>query len=180
MILFPTFNNVLLLFMFVYLGLASGFVFNFVNKLSTIIKYKVDKKVKIQTEIKKTKTPIFSKFKIKLIKNKKNSAPAEQVKHDSEDKIRFVKFKPFLSNAFKFVSKCLANGLNIITLLVVVFISFLINLNLNFGCLRPIYVALWIIFFFVGKSLFNLLANYLTNFYNWLSKRIKKDGRAKQ
>lgn len=156
MILFSTFNHLLLLFLFIYLGLFSGVFYNLINKLFNFLGSC------FKSKNKENKNKIFKKLinKIFIIKTK------NKIKTEGKRKTNIL-YKVFKETA------------NIITLSTLVFISLLINLNLNFGILRPVYVVLWIIFFFVGKSLFNLLANYLTSFYNKINKRKLKNGRAK-
>ena len=161
MILFSTFNHLLLLLLYIYLGLISGVFYNLINKTFILLS---------KIFVKKQKSNKIKKHFLKRILNKM-FVIKNRTKLKSKVRKNFFK-QNFFINALK-------ETLSICCLLFVVLVSILINLNLNFGILRPVYIILWIIFFFVGKSFFNLLANYLTNFYNWIIKRNLKNGRAK-
>lgn len=52
--------------------------------------------------------------------------------------------------------------------------SYLINLHLNFGEIRFMFIIIFIVSFFMAKSLLNLLAFYFTNFYNYFRKKLSK------
>jgi len=52
-------------------------------------------------------------------------------------------------------------------------VTFLINLNLNYGVVRIFYIFVWIIFFLLGKTVFKKLAILILNFYNKTKKRQK-------
>lgn len=175
MILFSTFNHFFLLLLFIYLGLSSGIVFCFVNKFTNIFSFKKNKR----ENPKKERKLLFFKLGTKLFR-KNNKTNQSITKNSNLQQRKLKKNKLQKATLLGFVRYTIKETLKIFTLFLCVFVSFLINLQLNFGYLRPIYVVLWIIFFIIGKSLFNLLANFFTSFYNYCIKRIKKNGRAKQ
>lgn len=173
MILFPTFNHVLLLFLFIYLGLSSGIIFNIIDKFSTFIKVKVDKSSSAYNKKKKKVDALVICIPHEEQKNDKKQKNKNQNK---QIKNYFIKFKQILNKIKIIFIKIFASILLIITLTSFVLISFLINLEYNFGEIRLVYVTVWVLSFFVGKSFFNLLANHITNFYNYLCKRKSKYG----
>ncbi len=174
MILFPTFNHVLLLFLYVYLGLVSGIIFKIIDKFSTLIKAKVDKPFSHLKKEKIETSTNYGKTKKKL----KNTENISKIKKQKQAKNHLIIFKIILNKTRVYLVKGFSSCILIVTLVCLVFVSFLINLQLNFGEIRIIYVCVWVLSFFVGKRFFNLLANYITNFYNYLCKRKSKNGTA--
>ena len=156
MTLFLSFNQPIIFLLFVYLGLVSGVVFNIFSFISNILFIKLKKGLKKPVLNKKA-----SKFKQEVEKTSKTqNKPQKQTQNN--------------------IVKNIIKNLPILIFIISVVFSYLTNLHLNFGHLRLIYVLIWVLFFFISKTLCKILANYFLSFYNIFIKRIKKNGRAKQ
>ena len=171
MSLFYSFNHVVVFLLFTYLGLFSGLIFSlfkkiicfFVVKLKKALKWgeKKQKEVKPKQILKKNKN---------IDSNPQNGA--KNGKNNIKPNLKFFKTAGFYK-ILKIINNLTVNILSSFCLILCVVISFYFNLKLNFGELRFVYVIVWIGFFFVGKSLCNLLANYFLCFYNYFIKRKK-------
>lgn len=175
MILFTSFNYITIFFLFVYLGLLSGLIFKsctlFFNYLTIKTKKWLEKTTTIRNNP-KTKQIVTEML------NYKNRPQKQRKKHIF--KKFFEKAKQSIKKISNYILYVFYKSFPILSFIACVFFTYLINLYLNFGHLRLIYVLIWVLFFFVGKTLCKLLANYFLCFYNYFIKRIKKDGRAKQ
>lgn len=177
MTLFSSFNQPIIFLLFVYLGLISGVIFNFFCYISDIMFVKIKKWLK---------KPVLNKKEIKSKQelektSKTQNKPKKQTQNNIFKSIvkNFKKVKNSISVLFKYIFLFVFKNLPIIIFIIVAVFSYLINLYLNFGHLRLIYVLIWILFFFISKTLCKILANYFLSFYNYFIKRIKKNGRAK-
>ena len=178
MTLFLSFNQPIIFLLFVYLGLVSGFIFNIFSYISNILFIKIKKglkktvlnkkEIKFKQEVEKT-----SKTQNKPQKQTQNNILKGIIKNLNKAKRSFL-------DLFKYISLFIFKNLPILIFIACVVFSYLINLHLNFGHLRLIYVLIWTLFFFVSKTLCKILANYFLSFYNNFIKRIKKNGRAEQ
>ena len=178
MILFSSFNHLIILFLFVYTGLVSGLIFTSLSNICAffILKLKTGPQKAQKNSFEGTNKQIHKKHK-DISKKGKNKAQNTTKTILSK---KFLVIKNKISKIAQKVSVALLNIMKIMVFCILVVLTYLINLKFNLGYLRVIFVLIWVGFFFVGKSLFNLLANYFCCFYNWCIKRIKKDGRAKQ
>lgn len=178
MTLFSSFNHLIIFLLFVYLGLISGIFFNVFCYISNVLSIKIKKGLKkplLNKEDRKIKQEIE---KTNKIKNK----PKKQMQNNIFKS--FVKGLNKVKNSFiilfKYIILFMFKNVPIMIFIFVVSFSYLMNLYLNFGHLRIIYVLIWLLFFFISKTLCKILANYFLSFYNYFIKRIKKNGRSKQ
>lgn len=172
MILFSSLTHGIEFLLFVYLGLISGLIFEVVNKTC----------FKLSQKIKKAEN---SPLKQKNNKNKTNTQKIVtntiQQPNKTLKKQKRVNIKKLFNSFIMFLKKIFATG-NIyllkfippICLVIVSVASYLVNLQFNLGFVKVVYVLFWVAFFFVGKSLCKLLANYFVAFYNWIIKKVKK------
>lgn len=178
MTLFLSFNQPIIFLLFVYLGLVSGVVFNIFSFISNILFIKLKKGLKKPVLNKKA-----SKFKQEVEKTSKTqNKPQKQTQNNIVKNIikNLNKTKKGFLDLFKYIVLFIFKNLPILIFIISVVFSYLTNLHLNFGHLRLIYVLIWVLFFFISKTLCKILANYFLSFYNIFIKRIKKNGRAKQ
>lgn len=171
MSLFYSFNHIVVFLLFSYLGLFSGLIFSLFKKIICFFVVKLKKALKWGEKKQKGDKPkqILKKHN-KIDSNPQNGAKngKNNIKPNSKN-LKTLKIYKFL----KIINKLTVNILSSFCLILCVAISFYFNLKLNFGELRFVYVLVWISFFFVGKSLCNLLANYFLCFYNYFIKRKK-------
>lgn len=178
MTLFSSFNHIAIFLLFTYLGLVSGIVFNCTNYFSILLQQRIKNGLEISILNKnKQKSKQLQKETIK------NEYKGKNKRKNNILKIIYIKFKKLKSFLFKNAKKIICLILKILPVLVfincIVF-SYLVNLKLNFGYLRLVYVFIWFIFFIVSKTLCKIVANYFMSFYNYFIKRINKNGREKQ
>ena len=169
MSLFYSFNHIIIFFLFAYLGLVLGLIFTFFNTIIKKINKKAEKAFKKGENCKKipkrTQTPTkYEKF---------NSSPQNGAKNNKKSfKLNLIsKINTVFIKLTNILSKTITNVFTIICLLGCVLISFYYNLKFNYGEIRFVYVVVWIVFFFIGKTLCKMLANYFLCFYNYFIKR---------
>lgn len=165
MILFSSLNQWYEFLIFVYLGLLSGLIFQIINKNCMFFLQKIKKAEK------QPKNP--NKAKNKTNTQKKQVQAKFRENKPLKPKRRIVLKRTFVKS-FNLTIKVILKTIPIIGLIFVSVFSYVINLKFNFGFVKVIYVLGWVGFFFVGKTLCNLLANYFFAFYNWIIKRNKK------
>ena len=165
MILFSTLTQGIEFLLFTYLGLISGLIYEVINIFC----------LKVLTKTQKAEK---SPLKQKKMKNKANTQKILLKANDGENKPKKthkkINIKSVFIKSLKIFCYLFAKILPLICFTLVSVLSYLINLKLNFGFVKVIYVLFWIGFFFVGKRLCNLLANYFLAFYNWTIKKVKK------
>ena len=174
MSLFYSFNHIIVFLLFSYLGLFSGLIFSLFQKIRCFFVVKIKKALKWGEKKQKEHKPkqILKKH------NKIDSSPkngAKNGKKNMKPNLKFFKTADFYK-ILKIINNLISNILSSFCLLLSVAISFYFNLKLNFGELRFVYVLVWVGFFFVGKSLCKLLANYFLCFYNYFIKGKKQNG----
>ncbi len=177
MILFSSFNHPIILLLFVYTGLVSGLIFTGISNICAffVSKLKTSPQKAQKSNFKSINKQIHKKYKY-ISKRGKNRAQ-NIIKTDFAKKFLVLKNK--ISKMIQKTSVGLLKSIKIFVFCVLVILTYLINLKFNLGYLRLIFVLIWVGFFFVGKSLFNLLANYFCCFYNWGIKRMKKRWKSK-
>ena len=162
--LFSTFNNEIVLLLFLYLGVLSGFIYAFSNTI--ILKLQQGTKhLKIAAKkgIKDDKKD--KKIGQNKLKNKEKTREKEQKR--GKNRRYFYKLKSFLLTSVNY----LLEGLKAMVLALIVILCYLINLKLNMGNIRVLYLIIWLFAFFIGKRVYNLLANYILSFYNYIRKK---------
>lgn len=177
------------------------------NKTKTSLDNSIENK---KTKIKKFKDRnvfyniIFKKSKSSKQKNKKKSCffkklfRRKQQNKENKNKQKytlkkqfFLKikkacmqvFKPLLAFFIK-IRKIIINVsftfFKVLVFLLVIVLSYIANLYLNFGFIRVGFVIVFCLAFFMSKSLINLLANFFINFYNYFIVKINKTNKFKK
>lgn len=171
MVLFSSFSHIYLLLMFVYLGLLSGIVFfsccllcnNIKN--NALIRLKRLKRLKPQLIFaKQQKVPKIPKS------HKKNKPNINTLKRLNNLTKGFLKTKQIFNNIYILF----VESIKAIILIVVVLISFYINLIYNFGEFRLIYIITWCLFFLFGYIMVKKVAKLFYNFYNKIKQKANK------
>ncbi len=156
MILFSTLNQPLVLILFCYLGFTSGLIFYLIYDLSSFLYKKKILKQNLTNKIQKI-----------------NSERSE--KNQKNNKKKLTKFnKEKLKKFFSFFSKYFTVCISILTFILVICVSYFINLKLNYGEINLVCICFFIIMFIVARYFLNLLAKFVLNFYNKHIKRLKK------
>ena len=94
--------------------------------------------------------------------------------------LKTKKIKSFFYKTFKTIFSFLLNSFNLLTFASTIVISYLINLNLNFGQISVALILIWGTSFYLGTILIKIVANNLINFYNIHIKRKLKSEQQKQ
>lgn len=144
MILFSTVNQPLILWLFCYLGFASGLVFFTVFNLSNIIR---EKKI-----LKKNVTKMTTE---KNLKKKKSNN----------------KFLKNCKKMFNFCFKYFSIILSVLTFLFVLLISYYLNLLYNYGEVTFVNIVFYCFAFTLANIFLKTLAKFMNAFYN--DKRLK-------
>lgn len=134
--------------------------------------------VKEKTKKIKIKNNKIILFLSKIWKRKSNEQKLKRKPktHKNYVVIFFKKIGAKVKKVKKFLVQALCSFIKITILFSVIFISFFINLQLNFGYITMGFLIVFITFFFIAKRLLILVANYLLNFYNYIRK-IKRRGK---
>lgn len=172
MILFSNFNHIVVLCLFIYLGLISGFFYTLITNLKNKVLKKLEKAQKCPLNKKTTKKQI--NLQQHHIKQKQTPKEKEKTLSKQKNKIQFKKIKIFINKVFLKTICFFINILPHFAIILCISFTYLINYNLNFGYLRVVYVLIWVASFFMAKSLYKILANYFFAFYNWVIKRKKE------
>lgn len=124
-----------------------------------------------------------------IYKKENKSLKQKRIKQkNTQKRPRFVALKRFKKqlretnfkikktlNKFK---KPLINFISVVVKIVLMFllilVSYLINLKLNFGEVRFVFVLVFVASFFIAKSLLKLVAIYFINFYNYFVRKLHK------
>lgn len=157
MILFSTLTQPLVLILFCYLGFNSGLIFYLISDLCSFL-YK--KKLLNQNLTNKKQ----------VLNHKKNE------KNQNNKRKKVKKFnKENLKKFFSFFSKYFTIYIKIFIFILVICISYFVNLKLNYGEINLVCICFFIIMFFVARYFLNLLAKSALNFYNKYIKRAKNN-----
>ncbi len=115
--------------------------------------------------------------------NNKNLNNSKQKKSHKKSQNIFLKVKlgNFFKGLFLKLSKIKGRVINtsftivkILVFLIIVVVSYLINLYLNMGYLRVGFVIVFVGCFMLAKSVIKMLAIYLVNFYNCFKRKLNK------
>ena len=150
MTLFSTFIYFNCVLLFLYLGLICGIVFNSFNK--SLVFFKV---------------VLISKNNLKIENLKKRVNKAKN-KTSIKFKQNFYKFLNIFANVF-------VSNLLLILFVVLIALSFLVNLKYNFGVLKFWYILIWIVSFCLGNVFVKIVANFFVNFYNYFKIKLKRN-----
>ena len=176
--LFSSINHIWVLLLFIYLGLVSGLVFFgfsfLINKVEFFL-LKPRKNLSKKLEEKQLK---LEKKQQKMARKK----PKESKKENARNSLKplILRFKNALNKVKKikkFLVCFICTFAKIVVLFFVTAVSYLVNLQLNFGYLSVGFLLIYVTFFFIAKRLLNLVAIYLLNFYNYFVRKFKRRGK---
>lgn len=147
------------------------------KKQFNILKLFKRKKATTETIYKKENKPLKQKrINQKNTHKQKQKRPRFVALKRFKKQLRETNFKvKKVLNKFK---KPLVNFISVVVKITLMFllilVSYLINLKLNFGEVRFVFVLVFVASFFVAKSLLKLVAIYFINFYNYFVRKLHK------
>ncbi len=155
------------------------FKFCFFKKNDKVEKHTIHKSIstpkgKELKNNKEHKKSIGNKQQNKLKKNGIFNFKKLKAKWKNSVKVFFSKLNKAINKIKKPIIAVLETLIKIGLVLALVVVSYLINLHLNFGEVRLMFVVVFIASFCLAKSLLKLLAFYLTNFYNYFRRKLQK------
>lgn len=169
MILFSSFNHLYLFLIFTYLGVASGVVF-----FSTYFAFnKLKNKISIKRFVKKNKELCFKDKTKPAVKPKSKKQHKKASKKTLKKINNLTKGFLYIKKAFnkiifaiKKTSVLFIEVAKVTVLLIVVTVSYYVNLYYNFGELRIVYILVWILGFLVSFIAVKKVAKIFLSFYN--------------
>lgn len=150
MTLFSTLNEPFVLWLFLYLGALCGVVYFSFCKIFSIF----DRRKLLQKDV------------------LENSSQQKRIKPNQKGKKKTAfSFKKFLSNIFKKVFQFISQIGKFIVFVLLCFLTFYVNLQLNYGELNFFCLFAYVFSFFMSKYLLKIVANFFLWLYNVLRKK---------